>query len=55
MNINKPCVLLALVICFIAGIGKSLAQNQHHVFALGDTAFLFDGKPMQMISGEMNC
>ncbi|HEY4150276.1 MAG TPA: beta-galactosidase, partial [Chitinophagaceae bacterium] len=29
-------------------------QNARHVFALGDTSFLLDGKPLQMISGEMH-
>jgi beta-galactosidase len=26
-----------------------------HTFALGDSAFLLDGKPLQIISGEMHC
>lgn len=30
------------------------AQTGHHSFALGDSAFLLDGKPFQMISGEMH-
>jgi len=29
-------------------------QNQKHSFTLGDNAFLLDGKPFQMISGEMH-
>jgi beta-galactosidase len=31
------------------------AQDAKHTFALGDEAFLLDGKPLQMISGEMHC
>jgi len=31
----------------------SIAQQQH-TFTLGDTAFLLDGKPLQMISGEIH-
>lgn len=30
------------------------AQKQIHHFALGDTAFLLDGKPLQLIAGEMH-
>src|SRR6195952_4753573 len=32
----------------------SNAQKATHTFALGDSAFLLDGKPFQMISGEMH-
>ncbi len=32
-----------------------LAQNTKHAFALGDTAFLLDNKPLQLISGEIHC
>ena len=31
------------------------AQVRQHVFALGDSVFLLDGKPLQIISGEMHC
>ena len=31
------------------------AQTANHTFALGDSTFLLDGKPLQMISGEMHC
>jgi beta-galactosidase len=30
------------------------ALNAQHTFTLGDTVFLLDGKPFQMISGEMH-
>ena len=32
----------------------ALAQNANHTFALSDTAFLLDGKPFQIISGEIH-
>lgn len=41
--------LLALQLC-TAG----LQAQQPHTFALGDNAFLLDGKPLQMISAEMH-
>jgi beta-galactosidase len=31
------------------------AQKEAHTFALGDSTFLLDGKPLQIISGEMHC
>jgi beta-galactosidase len=31
------------------------AQTSRHNFELGDTCFLLDGQPFQMISGEMHC
>jgi beta-galactosidase len=43
--------LLALLL----GIGGwSVGQAQQHTFAYNDTAFLLDGKPLQMISAEMH-
>ncbi len=42
---------------FMAGIMLAAtlqAQQVHHRFELGDSAFLLDGKPFQMISGEMH-
>lgn len=33
---------------------KEQQQNARHTFALGDSAFLLDGKPFQIISGEMH-
>jgi len=37
------------------GLGvTSFCQAPKHTFALGDEAFLLDGKPFQMISGEMH-
>jgi beta-galactosidase len=33
---------------------QNLAEGQKHTFSLGDSAFLLDGKPFLMISGEMH-
>ncbi|MDQ2751663.1 MAG: beta-galactosidase [Bacteroidota bacterium] len=33
---------------------KIYAQEDKHTFSLGDSTFLLDGKPFQMISGEMH-
>ncbi|RFZ90151.1 beta-galactosidase [Mucilaginibacter conchicola] len=45
-----------LMYCLLALAGNTIAiaQNTTHTFALGDTDFLLDGKPFQMISGEMH-
>jgi beta-galactosidase len=42
--------------CFAICISFSaLAQKANHTFALGDSTFMLDGKPLQIISGEMHC
>ena len=45
------------IILFILTILSNLctAQKASHTFALGDSTFLLDGKPLQLISGEMHC
>ncbi|WP_121202093.1 glycoside hydrolase family 35 protein [Mucilaginibacter gracilis] len=45
-------LLTASVFCLLTG---HLQAQSKHTFALGDTTFLLDGKPLQMISGEMHC
>jgi beta-galactosidase len=49
----KKILLYALLIS--AFINPVSAQKALHTFALGDSTFLLDGKPLQMISGEMHC
>ena len=44
------CFFAVLLIVFMAG--SSFAQK--HSFTVNDTAFLLDGKPFQIISGEMH-
>ncbi|SFW46561.1 glycoside hydrolase family 35 protein [Chitinophaga sancti] len=41
--------IIALMALWIQGMGQS-----QHTFALGDSAFLLDGHPFQMISGEIH-
>ena len=48
---KRICVIF--FVCFLACKGDGYAQEQHR-FALGDSVFLLDGKPFQMISGEMH-
>ena len=48
-----PAVLIVAIGLCVAAI--TLQAQQVHRFELGDTAFLLDGKPLQMISGEMHC
>ncbi|MGZ3922386.1 MAG: glycoside hydrolase family 35 protein [Flavisolibacter sp.] len=43
---------LGFVILLISSSG--LTQNAMHSFTLGESAFLLDGKPFQIISGEMH-
>jgi beta-galactosidase len=44
--------LLPVILVFI--FSNTQAQKTAHTFALGDFDFLLDGKPFQMISGEMH-
>ena len=43
-------LLLILTVC-----NHAFSQKATHTFTLGDTTFLLDGRPLQMISGEMHC
>lgn len=43
-----------LIILILLTSAKLKAQNGKHTFALGDSTFLLDGKPLQIISGEIH-
>ena len=43
-----------LSLAIIALMAMWMHSQAQHTFALGDSAFLLDGKPFQMISGEMH-
>lgn len=45
--------LLILPVILLCGISAN-AQTAKHTFALTDSTFLLDGKPLQIISGEMH-
>lgn len=45
--------LVTLALIMLLGM-KVSAQNAQHTFQLADSVFLLDGKPLQMISGEMH-
>jgi beta-galactosidase len=47
-------VLKILLIVFITGFSSVLYAQTKHTFSLGDSVFLLDGKPFQIISGEMH-
>jgi beta-galactosidase len=49
----KKLSILLFALAF--GANLSIAQTAKHTFALGDTTFLLDSKPFQIISGEMHC
>lgn len=42
------------IFLFLVSLAVTNASAQKHSFALGDTSFLLDGKPFQMISGEIH-
>ena len=49
----KKLTFLPLLLAVLF-INVCSAQKTKHTFTLGDSAFLLDGKPFQMISGEMH-
>jgi beta-galactosidase len=50
----KQKILFALLTLFFIGTTPLFAQRAKHTFTLGTTEFLLDGKPFQIISGEMH-
>ncbi|MDF7814725.1 glycoside hydrolase family 35 protein [Hymenobacter sp. YC55] len=50
----KRVLHLFLLFAFAITILPAVAQQAKHIFALGDENFLLDGKPFQMISGELH-
>jgi len=49
----KKSVLFFFALIFVAHY--TIAQKIAHTFTLADSVFLLDGKPFQIISGEMHC
>lgn len=49
---KRTGIIALLIVMF--GMYAAAQQTDKHTFALGDTAFLLDGKPFLMISGEMH-
>jgi beta-galactosidase len=49
MKLSKILILFTL----LSGV-ELKAQNSNHTFALGDSTFLLDGKPLQIIAGEIH-
>jgi beta-galactosidase len=49
----KKCKLFLFLFLFVANFLQA-QQPVRHTFALGDSVFLLDGKPFQMISGEIH-
>src|SRR3569833_4254008 len=44
-----------ILICLTLSTISAYAQIATHAFALGDSTFMLDNKPLQIISGEMHC
>ena len=53
MKKRIPQLFIATLLLFCP-FAQTYAQTTKHSFALGDSAFLLDGKPFQMISGEIH-
>lgn len=51
-KVMSSILLLVLIMTGLTPV-QSVAQ-QHHTFTLGDSVFLMDGKPFQIISGELH-
>ena len=51
---NRIARKLALLGLLLGASGSASAQTASHTFALADSVFLLDGKPFQMISGEIH-
>src|SRR5882724_7067777 len=55
---NSNCNMKKIKIFLLLGLGlwvmQADGQNAMHSFALGDSVFLLDGKPIQIIAGEMH-
>ena len=45
---------ILILSCMLSFALHALSQPASHSFALGDSAFLLDGKPLQIISGEIH-
>ena len=48
----KRVALLAALL--LASAPPAAAQLPRHAFALGDSTFLLDGRPIQLVSGELH-
>jgi len=54
-SIGKKLLTVVIVICFsFSSIGQQVINRSVHSFQLADSVFLLDGKPFQIISGEMH-
>lgn len=53
-SIKMKRIIIACLM-LMAAFTSLNAQTAKHTFALGDSAFMLDGKPLQLISGEMHC
>lgn len=57
MNKKKPSLSVLLFACLLCSCLLTSGQQKkqvQHTFALGDSAFLLDNKPFQIISGEIH-
>ena len=53
-NVLSAFCLLLFVAGFLPQRGRAQSPSTTHQFALGDSVFLLDGKPFQLIAGELH-
>jgi beta-galactosidase len=53
-NSTMKNVLRSLLVFFITSFSSVLYSQSNHTLSLGDSVFLMDGNPFQIISGEMH-
>ena len=54
MNKKYYCILLSLFFVVLINTHTSAQNNSRHIFCIAGSAFLLDGKPFQIHSGEMH-
>lgn len=54
IDFSAPARWMCLFLFLLASSFSIQAQEKHHTFSLGKTEFLLDGKPLQIIGGELH-
>jgi beta-galactosidase len=54
MSLRPPAAMLTALLVFSLSADRAAGETPKHSFTLGATDFLIDGKPFQIIAGEMH-